>query len=327
MNRQLKRLFTILAVMLILAGCANEQKQALSGQMKQQIALLPQDAGIYAYINVKRLHNASFSHIFIDSARKQIMNNPEFLELVEQTGLDPEKDIREVYFALKPGSSKEKPLGLIVAGGDFEPQKITDFLKKKDKHKKILTENYKEKTLYYIKENAPGFCFIDAHTVVAGNLDQVKRWIDRQEAGGSVAANKDLLSQVQKMKYGNGLWLNVIPAAWQEMLKTKDLKKFNGLKKLRGIRISMDITDQVMLSANGGFVKEEDAQLFSDAFKGLIAAGKLSVSDEREIVDILNKVDVKTTGNEISIDFKMSGKEVRKLLEKKKKLRRKMMPV
>ena len=135
MKTKIKFIFALLALMLLFASCGTEQKQALSEQMREQIAMLPQDAGVYAYVNIKRLHDASFSHIFIDSARKKIMHNPEFLDLIDQTGLDPEKDIREVYFALKPGSKKGKPLGLIMASGDFDPQEITGFLMKKDKHK------------------------------------------------------------------------------------------------------------------------------------------------------------------------------------------------
>ena len=327
MKTRFKLIIALPIIILLFAGCGTEQKQGLSEQVKQQIALLPQDAGVYAYVNIERLHNASFSHIFIDSARKQITGNPEFQELVEQTGLDPEKDIRDVYFALKPGSSKEKPLGLIVASGDFEPSKITEFLMKKNKHNKIMTEMYKGKKLFFSQEKASGFCFADSHTLIAGNLEQVTAWIDRREAGGSLPENSSLISQIEAMKYNKGLWLNVIPSAWQEMLKSRDFKKFNALKRLEKVWVSMDITDQVLFSAKGGFSDKEDAQLFSDAFKGVIAAGKLSVSDERDVIDILNKVDVQTEGKEISIEFKLDREDAIKLLEKKKKLRRKMMPV
>lgn len=327
MRTRIKILLPLLALSLAFVSCGREQKQTLSEQMEQQISLLPQDAGVYAYVNIRRLHEASFTHDFIDSARKQILHNPEFLDLIEQTGLDPEHDIREVYFALKPGSSKGKPLGLVMADGDFDPQKITGFLMKKDKQKHILKESYKEKTLYFSKKEASGFCFFDTHTLVAGNLEQVKAWIDRREAGGIVTKNEALLSQVKEMKYNSGMWLNVIPSAWNEMLQTKDLKKLNGLKKLQKVWVSMDIRDRILFSANGVFSNTEDAQLFKDAFKGLIAAGKLAVSDERDVVDILNKIDVQTQGKTISVEFKLGKEDARKLLEKKKKLHRKIMPV
>ena len=186
---------------------------------------------------------------------------------------------------------------------------------------------YKGEELFFTEEKTSGFCFADSHTLIAGNLEQVKAWIDRRDADGNLSVNSNLISQIEAMKYNKGLWLNVIPSVWQEMLHSKDLKKFNALKSLEKVWISMDITDQVLFSAKGGFSDEENAKLFTDAFKGVIAAGKLSVSDERDVIDILNKIDVKAKGKEISIEFKLTQEDASKLLEKKKKLRRKMMPV
>jgi hypothetical protein len=43
-----------------------------------------------------------------------------------------------------------------------------------------------------------------------------------------------------------------------------------------------------------------------------------------DLIDILNAVDVRTDGNRVSVDFKLTKKDLQKLLDKKKKLRKKM---
>lgn len=320
------RVFLVFTIMTgLFISCNLEQKADLTAEMKEQIALLPQDAGAYGYVNVQRLHKAKFARFFVDSMKKQITESEEFEAFVNETGLDPEKDIHQAYFALQAGNDKNKPLGLVVANGSFDAQKIISFLKGKDEHHKLKEEKVSEYTVYTVPEKPMAFCFYNPETLVGGEYNLVLSWLKGRDAKGSKASiNPVLMSELKSLKYKQGMWLSVNPDTWKAKIKDRDLKKLNALKSLTGLGFSMDITDKVKFSAKGDFKDEEKARLFEEAIRGFIATGKLSVSDDREVIDILNSIEVETDDGQVMLDFKIDEKEIKQLMNKQKTLKKKM---
>lgn len=325
MKTRILLLLSVMFFLTVIISCVQERKHPVSAEMKTQIALLPQDAGVFGYVNIKRLSNAEFSHFFVDSAKKHLMSKSDFSDFVEQTGLDPEKDIREVYFAIKPDADKKIPQGLVVAKGEFDSEKIVKFLFEKEEYNRIFKEDYKGNDLYFIEEKMFAFCFANNQTLIGGGKEKVKIWLDKQQSGsGSVTAHKALLQELENMKYKEGMWLSLNPKVWKEQLKGKRLPDFKGLDELENMGFSLDITDKLQFSVRGAFTNTEKAKLFEEAIKGFVAAGKLSVSDEREVIDILNSIDVQADGNNVKVDFEINEQDAKKLIEKKKKISKKI---
>jgi hypothetical protein len=100
-------------------------------------------------------------------------------------------------------------------------------------------------------------------------------------------------------------------------LKKKDIKKFKSLESLKSINLSLDLTEKFKFFGESSFSSDEQAELFYDAIKGFIAAGKLSTSDDREIVDILNSITVNNEGEEVTINIEFTKEEIEALLDKK----------
>lgn len=322
------RFLAVLSVLLMVglfSNCGPEREAALSTQMKEQIALLPQDAGAYGYVNIQRLHKANFARFFVDSMKQQLTESAEFETFVAETGLDPEKDIHEAYFALMVNDNHKKPLGLVVAGGSFDSEKIIGFLKEKDEHQKLQEEKAGAHTLYVIADKHMTFCFYNSETLIGGARDLVIKWLEGRDSKGAKAAiSPALLDDLNRLKYKQGMWLSVNPETWKTKIKNTDLKKFNGLKSLTDLGFSLDITDKIKFFAKGDFDDKEKAKLFEEAIRGFIAAGKLSVSDDRDVIDILNNIRVETKDGQVTVNFKVSEKEIKQLLDKQKTLKKKM---
>jgi len=309
--------------MLTLFGCKQEPKQVLSEKTVQQLKLLPADAPIYGYANLQRLHQAEVSKSLVDSVEKIFSRNSALSHFCAQTGLNPQEDIHEIFFAGAMPDGREQPKGLIVALGKFNPDKIMAFIESKDKGKKLTKEAFLKHTLLTAKEKGFAICIADSHTLLGGQAQQVKEWLKRRENHPSAGRN-GLLKKVEKIKYPQGMWITMNMNPVKDRLQQKDLKKLNILKKLNHVTLSIDVTSQVRFFATGVFSDAEQAGLFRDTIKGVIAAGKLSVSDDRDLIDILNAVDVRADGTRVSVDFTLSKKDLQKLLDKKKKLRKKM---
>ncbi len=316
---------TILAGLLLLtiAGCKQEAQPVLSEKTKLQLALLPEKAPIYGYANLQHLRQAELSRAFVDSVHNMLANNPALSHFRTQTGLKPYKDIHEIFFAGVLPNGKEGPKGLIVAIGKFNPHKIIDFIESKDKEKKLIKKSFLQHTFLVAEEKSFALCIPDSATLLAGQEQQVKDWLKRK-ADKQGSGQTALFKKIENMKYPQGFWLSMNMATVQDRLQKKDLKKLDILKKMNNFNLSFDMTNQIQFFASGDFSDAEQAGLLKDAIKGVIAAGKLSVSEERDIIDILNKINVDKDGNQVSVKFNLNKDDIHKLMEKKNKLRKQM---
>ena len=102
----------------------------------------------------------------------------------------------------------------------------------------------------------------------------------------------------------------------QRILTIHDIyhfKKFKGIKNLQTVNLSFKAADDLNFFSESEFSDPEKADLFKDAVKGFISAVKFSLSDDRETVDILSKVDVETKTNTLLINFQMTKADIEKL--------------
>jgi hypothetical protein len=321
----MKKISVFLSLLIFLAAfnsCVQERTFPVSEQVKQQIALLPQDAAAYGYVNFKRLHNAEFSKFFTDSMKAHLYRNEEFLEFMEETGLDPQKDLKDAYFAAKPGLDEDKPSVMVVAFGDFEPDKIIGFIKEQDREEKLLESDYEGYKLYSTDKKQFTFCFKDKNTLLGGSKEDVLKYLDSKPDQRELS--KTVVKDLEKLKYKKGMWFTVNAEVWKDKIRNEQLNRINGLKSIETIGFSMDLTDKFKMNARGLFTDEEKSKLFEEAIRGFIATGKLSVSDDRDVIDILNSIKVKSDKKSVKVDFELSEEEAKKLMKKKNELSKKV---
>ncbi len=322
------RSITILSILLsiaIMVSCGQDRRYPLSDEAKQQIALLPAEAGIIGYTNIKRLHNAEFTSSLVDSIKNEITHHEEFEEFIKETGLDPQQDIEEVFFALNPPGEAEEPSGLFLATGNFQPKKIIDFINKKKKRSILEKETYLDYQIYYDDDKQTGFSFVDQSMLVVGNLVRLKSVLDQiKNKSAQLAVDKALLAKIEKLPYNKGSWIIVNAYVLKEQLAKKEIKQLRGLASLNHINFSLDITDKFYFAGQGKFSDTEKAKLFEEAIKGFIATAKLTVSDDRNVIDIINEIDVEAKDTQVNIEFQISEPDAKKLLSKRKKLTKKL---
>jgi len=77
----------------------------------------------------------------------------------------------------------------------------------------------------------------------------------------------------------------------------------------------MEATDKLLFDGKGEFSDAQNAELFHDAIKGMIATVKISVSGDREAVDVFNKIKIDQDRNWVTGKFEMSKEDIEKLLK------------
>ncbi|HFE63542.1 MAG TPA: hypothetical protein ENK14_03895 [Caldithrix sp.] len=318
-------LFTLIA--LLISRCERERVEPVPATMEQELSLIPFEPGGTGYMNFASFRDSPFFDSFIESGKKCVFEYPDYREFVQETGFDPVKDIDEIYFAL-PGTlpGEHKFSGLAVIRGTFNPKKIMAFAAKKDEHKEMETLTYKDHHLFRPEMKEVVFCFADDSHLIAGNDSLVKAWLDNFDSPEKKnALSKQFRSRLQLLQYKTGAWFTLNTAPFLEKFEAKypnhpQLKKFEGLKSIQDVNFSAKFGDDLFFNGTGVFSDREKAGLFLDALKGLIATGKLSLSSDRQAVDVLNKISVKQKGNRVLVNFKFNRDDLEKLKANKAKL-------
>jgi hypothetical protein len=325
----MKKLLTVLLVFItstiILWQCAPERVEPLSTEMKNVIATLPDSSMGIGYINIEAMQESPFFSIMEKDWHKGPMHSEEYREFMDATGLDLRKDIKQVYFDLVPGIDEEKPEFLTLVMGKFDPEKITDYLMSKDEDQEITEQTFEDYKIFLLDDDQVSFSIVDNNRLIAGSSNLVKSWLKGLKQKNQGKIDPDMLEQINSLKYKNDAWftLNTEPMIGEildKMNESSEGEHLAGLKSVKNLNFSMKVNDELKFSGVGNFSDNEKAKLFHDALKGFVATAKLSLSEDRDAVDVLNKIDIDTRGDQVLVNFKMSKDDVEKLMEKRSRI-------
>jgi hypothetical protein len=219
---------------------------------------------------------------------------------------------------------KKENLGIaIIVHGDFDVNKFIAFLKQ-ETNNKGSEESYGGKTIHIEPRPAPpaiklerqtaAFTFLDDHTIVVGDLPQVRATIDAASGKGRVdsslvqLATRDPNSLI-------GLAGNVPPELIKDLQSTASSdpteqaisKILTGLKQ---VFASFGATQMEFDAITGArFENEGQAQSLSDLLLGLRQQAAANV-DVQEIRDLLNAVQVTAQGDEVQIKANLPNSDV-----------------
>lgn len=310
--------FAVLMMALLLSQCSGDRPQALTGDMNRYLSMMPDQAGI-AYMNVASLRETDFYREFTDSMDIH-MENRELREIMEATGFDIGKDINEIYISFAAPEHRRKASALVVVVGKYDAKKIVDYIKDQDEEHQLNSEVHNGYTIYSGDNHRDDgvFSFADNKHVVAGNETQVKQWLDDFKSGSGNSANGD---RVKEIKYKNGMWVSLdadqmVDELMDEFGKNMPMGRIGALEKIEKLNLSMHVKKDVRMDGSGIFADAENAELFHDALKGMLATVKLAVSQDRDAVDVINKIEISTKGNQVRIDASLSRQDIEKLKQR-----------
>lgn len=318
-SRTVLPIIFIISLFTLITSCT-EITQQLPETMEAQLALLPDKANALGYVNVKKIHESDFINMFLDSSKANPFHDEEYQAFVEATGLDLQKDIAEVYIAVNLGEHPHEKDGLAVILGNFNADKIIKYIKEEADAPALNKNAYNDHDIFQlVDDDSITFSFFDDNTLLVGSENNIKEWMDKSMKKSAKSEN-ELLAEIRKLKYKDSAWFTMNASLLTEELKKKNIKKLKSLESLKNVSISIDMSDKLKIFGESEFTSGEQAELFYDAIKGFIAAGKLSTSDDRDFVDLLNSITVNNENEQVTINIEFSKDNVEKLLDKKDSL-------
>ena len=241
-------------------------------------------------------------------------------EFVQQSGIDPLKDITYLGFGLSAAPGAEEPgmTGGAVITLKYDRAKLQALIKEKAPEAKEV--DYNGVTLYTdldekdAKEQAVAAFLDDAH-IVAGNEKAVKGIIDvYQKKAESLAKKAEMAAMLKKVDKSGIAWgAFAIP---QDLLK-KGIESTPQLKVLEGVtgvtmaydyRLATFVAD---IRTVGG-TKEQNTNLAS-MLTGLKSLGAMFAAQEPVVGDALNGVEISSGDDYTRLSISLSQEVLDKL--------------
>lgn len=331
----------LLSLAIFAAGCSKTKTTSLPSAVDQHLAWIPQAVNGVAYFDARSLRQSELGKALekdFSEGMAEMRKDRHFRKMLEAAGFDFEKNFHSVLAGFHGGAHDSAKTFALVATGNFDEQKIIatinaerDSLEEhygeRERHE-LITETYNGKTIYVVKERGEkAFYFPDAHTLVAGGKDWVQAIIDGNTADRSVKQNAAVVELMNKIRFKDQCWFvantaEVMERMAEEMGESRDFKGTRAVKAVQNVVFSGHVGEKAELYGEAVCDNEENSRLLADAAKGALATAKLAVSDDREAVDMLNRIDIDVKGKSVEFAANLDKAFFDKLREKAEKHRK-----
>jgi hypothetical protein len=211
-----------------------------------------------------------------------------------------------------------------VIKGDFDENKIVAFVQEKERKEgrtDLKVTDYSGKKIYSGPRGKQSAYFANANTVIVGSEEWLKNVIDNKLDGNNLSSNTDLMKLIGQLPHKDQLWAvgmpgNLMDRMASELSKHENFKAGHTLRSLKSGMVSAQVNAAAEVWASATCTTEEDCRLMSEALKGALAMAKLAVSDDRELVDMLNGFEIEAKGTELHVTGKIDKVFLEKLKER-----------
>ena len=322
-------------------SCQTEDESQAAGLDRELAALLPSNATSLMGADILRLKTTPVYRLLEAESRKNEQLHQDFDRMAAQIGFDPWQDLERVLAASWVDASDDNSSApaarfLVVARGRFD---LTEIGPRLDD---VKVEQYRGVTVYhqpvpqtsgsipqapgseFLKQLEDGFslAFFDERIAVAGVKPAVMETIDRKMDGGaSLLDNTQLLERAEALNLSNQLWSVSLNAGelWESQAGSFpsgiNIPAFRIFRSMESSSLAADLTDGIDVKAEGVCATPEDAKTLADAGRGMVALGRLTLSEQYpDVMKLFDALDVVDDEKVIRASVKMTGPDLERLL-------------
>lgn len=323
--------FAAIGIVMIFAllsfiSCEKKPEAPSSGaaQANDMLSLLPVDAQGVLFIDIHRIMSIeALAEMIKEEEDKE--SSQEYLEFIEKTGIDPQKDIYSIAASAIKGEGKEMKAVSAVLNLNYNREVILPLIKENMEEEEELTEKeYDGFTIYTIKtddEKNVSFTFLSESFIGAGNEEGVKSVIDvLQKKRDNVFKNDSLAALLEDANKGAMLWgAFAIPHdVKKEMTGVSPMLK--DIDAINAVSLSFDYKNKSIIAEIKLLTGDPDkSQQIADTLNGLKMMGSMIQIQDFNMGDVLNNIEVTAGPDHVNIYASFPQELLDKLKEKEKK--------
>jgi len=311
----------ILIFFLIFSGCGKKTGTISNGKTNL-LSLIPENASGIFSINLEKITKLENFNEIVDKIDKKekkpsLKTFKNYQDFIEKTGIDPKKDLYSIALGLYGDIGKKNIDIALVINLNYNENKIVDIFKKETKS--YNEEKFKKHVIYKFldkKNKEMCFSFINNRIIGFGTTTKVKQIIDLFEGNG-----KSILTDEKKKPYLNDFNPeSVLSFVFDFPEKAKKSEAQQGSPFKMDFSKAEILWGEVDFEENiwSGEIKlvshdEEANKQIVNMLNGIKGMGAMAGP---EIAEILNKINLSSSADNIELTFSIPNELLKKIQKK-----------
>jgi len=279
-----------------------------SAEVDDMLSIIPKD--------VQAVFSVDFQKVMAIEFVNERISIEDYQELVEETGLNPKKDIYLIAGALSGGIEKGKQEWAVIINLKYNKETLYAKIKKEEK---LVEEDYNGVMLFSDGEKDDTWgAFLDDSNIVVGKKKAVKATIDTYQGKvENVLKNKNLASVIKKTNKDAVLWASIIfpPEAIKKL--TSQNPMLSKLEAIDTASLYFDYKDKnFIVGIKVMSADEASIQQISEVLAGFKAMGAMVATEDPDTGELLNKIEITSAADHVKIYASIPEELIKKLSSK-----------
>jgi hypothetical protein len=269
--------------------------------VRTEFSYIPADVSAVAFADVRGIMDSEFRQ----RLREVMPTGSEKDRLLEETGIDVERDIDTVVAGLTGGDTTG---AVVVMRGRFDQGRIEALALQNGARQ----EQYGGRALLVglsevrSDEHVPSLAFLDANLLAIGDISGIRSAIDVAAGGHGVTSNPDMMRVIGTVEGSGHAWVvgRADQLTGQSQVPDQVRSQIEGLDWLSiSAAIDRDVRGLVRAEARD----EQSAQQLRTLLAGAMAAARMFGEQDPRLVAALNSVQMTGTGRSVEMSFELSS--------------------
>lgn len=285
--------------------------RAAVGPLPPQALSLPASTRFVMGLDVKRFVASPFYTRYSGTARSAARPQA-FAELEDKTGLNPERDIDQVFIAGgSVPSGRSTGDSLVLVTGRFDRYKVAHAIETEKRG--VTSKTAQGATIYLFNEDRTGrsagaAAFLDDGTIAIGAQPAVEQTVAARSRGDlPLRNNAALLALIEGVRPGSTFWMVGDQSVLANLPKSipgpggPGTSQSLELPALKSLVVTGDLDPQVTLDLTGEAGDEAAARNLADVVRGFVALASLQANQKPELKQLASAVSVSTEATRVHV--------------------------
>jgi len=308
-------------VLACLLGAACGGKKAASPQAgsatgADMLSLFPKDTRGLLVVDVHRIIQTEGAAKAIKDSEK----NEKYVKFVQETGIDPQKDIYFFAGAMMGDLDQKNPDGAAIINLKYDQAKLLEALKKE--RGEFTTSDYNGLTVYQFpggeNDKPMSGIFLDGSNILAGSDAAVKKMADVfQKKADDVTKNPEMTSLIKGMNTNAMVWGGLAVPAETMSKATSQNPMLGAFSTVQSFLLSVDYkSETLLLEIKAMSPDPAKNKEMADTLNGFKALGSGAAAKEPLVGELLGKIQITGEPDSMKINASIPNDLIEKLKAK-----------
>ncbi len=316
MARLIKSFFIVCLVLFTFTACKKEgvAPPSTSASADDILKFFPSDIHGVFFADVHKM-------LSLETADKLIKENEgykEYLEFVEKTGIDPQKDVYAAAIGIMPGEDVKKQEGAAIINLKYDKSSLLSLMEE-EAEAPPTTQDYNGMTLYSTeKDKDKVLAFLDDSHILVGSQLGAQACIDViQKRKENISKNEALSDLLEKTNRNTMFWGAILVPQKTLADAVSENPMLSNLESVKAITLNFDYANKnIMVEIKGTSEDAGKNKQVAEMLTGLKAFGSMAAAEKPEIGELVNAIEVTSTDEYVKITANIPEELIAKLKAK-----------